>query len=647
MKLPHPDRILQHFLDHPGKQYTAADLREYLLVPRRDRTAFKRRLDTLVREGVLQLSQKKYYRLVETQRVAPSKRANLGAKVVRRREGTPLHRSEFGSKTTQSKIERKRGASEVKSKPLSRRSEGRREKWDRRRFESQREEQEYTFSELTRLFLSRAGLQVDFSAEIHADLDATVISIEDELKWREDLRSLYTLCIDPVGARDHDDAISAVARSDGGWELWVHIADVSHYVREGSALDLEARDRGFTQYLPWQAVPMLPAELSAGECSLVVGQDRLAFSCQMQISPYGDVEEYRFVKTVINVDDDPHYELALQMADEGERACSDLRAVSRLLRKRREKGGILELNMPEAKVEFDKANEPIRIDQRVQIESMLWIEDCMLITNQCCALFMKERKVQGIYRIHPPPIPQDITELYSRQPDLFRNTGFSPRALYDIEMGDGEGSAVVPQLFELFKRLVINAGNDVEKRRMVLRAMQKARYSTMPQGHFALSWPDYAHFTAPIRRYSDLWCHRVMALSIEGRRRRRYKGVEEMAEIISEREIEVMKNERQGVKLCAVWIVKDRVGELFHGKITGLSEWGMWVELLGTGAEGVVRYESIRDDWYSYDPEKERAIGRRKHRFFQRGDALKVQLVRVNLERYELDLEPAEEELLE
>ena len=644
MKMPHPDHILQQFRNNPGKQYSAADLREYLMVPRGDRQSFKKLLDSLVREGALQLSQKKRYAYVGGKGGDAQNTSSTPVKAVRRRERLPLDRSATGTRPVSRE---KWGATSAASlsaqgerRPVQR-GEARRSSW-RNRDREQQERREITFQELTKAFLSRFDLHEEFSPEIHEEISRVSLSIEEEMANREDCRDLYTLCIDPIGARDHDDATSTMAKPDGGWELWVHIADVSYYVPEGGALDLEARDRGFTQYLPWQAVPMLPEELSTGACSLVVNEDRLAFSCHMQISPEGDVTEYRFVKTVVRVDAAPDYEEAQRLAEEGEQACVELRDLSRLLRSRREEIGVLALDMPETKVVFDEKEEPVRIEQRQPIESMRWIEDCMLATNQCCARFMKERKTQGLYRIHPAPIPQDITELYSKQPNLFRNTGFSPRALYEIEMGDGAGSAVVPPLFDLFRKLVLNAEGDVEKLRMVLRAMQKARYSISPLGHFALTWPDYAHFTAPIRRYADLWCHRVMFLSIEGQRRR-YKGVEEMAEIVSEREIEVMKCERQASKLCAVWIVRDRVGDVFQGKITGLSEWGMWVELIGTGAEGVVRYEAIRDDWYSYDPEKERAVGRRSHKMYRRGDAMEVRLIRVNLERYELDLEPAGE----
>ena len=264
----------------------------------------------------------------------------------------------------------------------------------------------------------------------------------------------------------------------------------------------------------------------------------------------------------------------------------------------------------------------------------------MLAANRCCAMMMKSRRLQGLYRVHPAPIPQDVLELFRNEPGLFEGTGFSPRRMFDALDSVDEGApgcAVVPDLFELFRKLVLNAKDDAEKRRMVLRAMQKARYSEVPMGHFALDWKDYAHFTSPIRRYADLWCHRVMSLSLGGKKKR-WRGLEEMAEGISEREIEVMKNERWGVKLCAAWIVKDRVGEEFDGRISGLSEWGMWVELTGVGAEGVVRYETIDGDWYTYDPEKDRTTGRRTRKVFVRGQPVRVRLERVDLDRYELDL---------
>lgn len=674
MKFPNSDRVLQQFLENPGKQYTASDLREYLMVPRGEKDRFRRLLDGMVRDGELVLSQKKYYRLVG-ELGEPGRQGRKGRRgrneepapaPNRKQRREPVDRSAGGRGGREEQLRDVRvqggrsprdfGESRSRRKtqvagafgnpklalPKLRKGSALEDPRPRRKRGEPGEEPRIPsdFQGLARLFLSRYGLFEEFGEEIDRQVANACAGVKAEIPKREDRRKLYTLCIDPEGARDHDDAVSVVPHKDGTWELWVHIADVSWFVAEGSPLDLEARDRAFTQYLPWQAVPMLPDSLSGDACSLMKDQDRLAFSCQMQVSAEGDVTEYRFAKTVIRVDDDPPYPLALERSKNPNDPCAQLKKLAEILRARREEQGVLELDMPESGVVFDEKNEPVRVENRVQIESMKWIEDCMLAANRCCAKMMKSRKLQGLYRVHPAPIPQDVLELFRNEPGLFEGTGFSPRRLFEALDSVDEGTpgcAVVPELFALFRKLVRNAKDDAEKRRMVLRAMQKARYSEVPMGHFALDWADYAHFTSPIRRYADLWCHRAMSLSLAGKKKR-WRGLDEMAEAISEREIEVMKNERYGVKLCAAWIVKDRVGEEFDGKITGLSEWGMWVELTGTGAEGVVRYETIDGDWYTYDPEKDRTVGRRNRRIFVRGQALRVRLERVDLDRYELDL---------
>lgn len=494
--------------------------------------------------------------------------------------------------------------------------------------------QEMSWDEVKQAFMKDANLPQGFSKEIQDFVAKQTAPGEKDFAGRADFRSLPIICIDPVGAEDHDDAVS-VEVLENGFKLGVHIADVSHYVPEGSALDNEALSRSYTQYLPWTAVPMIPDELSGGLCSLHEGVDRLAFSCVMLLNRQGEVTSYEFVKSVINVKASLSYGRAMELLETKDADILNLATVARLLRKVRERSGILELASTEYGCEFGENGEPVRMVVHELVESNSWIEECMLIANNCCAKELVKRKLQGIFRIHEAPDTQDIMELYYLLPDLFKDSPIQIRELGRPRRGDSNLNQTV---FDLYRHLVKRAGTDETLMMRILRSMQKAHYDSNSFGHFALNWQDYAHFTSPIRRYADLWCHRELSRKGAELSAERAHNVIEVCDLISGNEIKNQKIDRLGVKVCATWLLKAKLGEEFDGTVSGVEQWGIFVAVKDPMAEGLVRFRDIAgDDYYVFNPERGLVFGKRSGKTFKRGDGVRVRLLRVNPVRGEAD----------
>ncbi len=491
-----------------------------------------------------------------------------------------------------------------------------------------------TWPELTKKFMQECNLPEGFNARIDKEVAAMKAPTDENLGDRVDLRDLRIVCIDPLGARDHDDAISVI-RTATGFDLGVHIADVSWYVTEGSELDYEAMERSYTQYLPWCAVPMLPERLSGDLCSLHEGVDRYAFSCLMKLNKKGEVQSYEFKRSLIRVTRDLTYEKAMELFENNDGDITLLAEVARLLKAVRSANGLLELGSTEFKCEFDEAGEPTRIVPRSNVESNSWVEECMLIANQCCAKELAARNLQGIYRIHEAPDSQDILELAYLEPDLFKD---SPVKLAELGRPRRGDSNLNPTVFSLYQHLVERArGNETVLNR-ILRSMQKAHYDSNSFGHYALNWQDYAHFTSPIRRYADLWCHRELARDAKAAKMQRKSDVVEVCDLISANEIKNQKIERIAIKLCGSWLLRDRIGETFEGTITGIEEWGIFVAIADPMAEGLVRYRDLPgSDFFVFNHDKGVIFGRRSGLSFRRGDKVEVMLLKVNPLRGEND----------
>ena len=492
-----------------------------------------------------------------------------------------------------------------------------------------------TWKEVTQKFMDDANLPKGFSKEIRDYIASIKAPTAKDFKGRVDYRKTIILCIDPEGAMDHDDAISVERTEDGGYKLGVHIADVSYYVPEGSALDYEAMERSYTQYLPWTAVPMIPDELSSDICSLHENVDRCAHTCMMILDKDANVLSWDFHRSIVRITRSLTYQQAKQLWEQGDEDMKALAEVTAKLKKNRTKDGLLEFKSTEFGCKFDENGEPVSIYPRTTDISNSWVEECMLIANNCCAKELKKRGLQGIYRIHEAPDTKDIMELYYMYPNLFQGSPVMLRELGKPRSGD---TNLNPTAFKLYEHLIKKAGDDETLTNRILRSMQKAHYDSNSFGHFALNWQDYSHFTSPIRRYADLWCHRELARKGKEIYAERKESVIEVCDLISANEIKNMKTERIAIKTCSCWILKSRIGDNFEATVNGIEEWGIYVSIADPIAEGLVRYRDIAgDDFYVFNPDQGLAFGKRSGRTFRRGDKVMVQLLRVDPLRGQAD----------
>ena len=492
-----------------------------------------------------------------------------------------------------------------------------------------------SWDEVKTKFMNDANLPKDFPPAVKKYVDSVKEPCGKDFKGRVDYRQTTILCIDPEGAMDHDDAISVERTPKGGYKLGVHIADVSYYVPEGSELDEEALERSYTQYLPWTAVPMLPEKLSSNVCSLHQGVDRCAFTCMMELDKNANVLSWDFHRSIVKITKSITYEQAMEMMKEGDDDIKALAEVTALLKKNRTKDGLLEFQSTEFGCKFNEKGEPEKIYPRLTDESNSWVEECMLIANNCCAKELKKRKLQGIYRIHEAPDTKDIMELYYMYPDLFKD---SPVMLRDLGKPRSGDTNLNPTAFKLYEHLVKRAEGDETLTNRILRSMQKAHYDSNSFGHFALNWQDYAHFTSPIRRYADLWCHRELARKGKEINAERKNSVIEVCDLISANEVKNQKIERIAIKVCSCWILKSRIGDDFEATVTGIEEWGIYVSIADPIAEGLVRFRDIAgDDFYVFNPDQGLAFGKKSGRTFRRGDKVLVRLLRVDPLRGQAD----------
>ena len=492
-----------------------------------------------------------------------------------------------------------------------------------------------SWDEVKEKFMNDANLPKDFSPAIKKYVDGVKEPCGKDFKGRVDYRQLTILCIDPDGAMDHDDAISVERTPKGGYKLGVHIADVSYYVPEGSELDEEALERSYTQYLPWTAVPMLPEKLSSNVCSLHQGVDRCAFTCMMELDRNANVLSWDFHRSIVKITKSITYEQAMEMMKNGDDDIKALAEVTALLKKNRTKDGLLEFQSTEFGCKFNEKGEPEKIFPRTTDESNSWVEECMLIANNCCAKELKKRKLQGIYRIHEAPDTKDIMELYYMYPDLFKD---SPVMLRDLGKPRSGDTNLNPTAFKLYEHLVKRAAGDETLTNRILRSMQKAHYDSNSFGHFALNWQDYAHFTSPIRRYADLWCHRELARKGAEINAERKNSVIEVCDLISANEVKNQKTERIAIKVCSCWILKSHIGDDFEATVSGIEEWGIYVSIADPIAEGLVRFRDIAgDDFYVFNPDQGLAFGKKSGRTFRRGDKVLVRLLRVDPLRGQAD----------
>jgi len=495
--------------------------------------------------------------------------------------------------------------------------------------------------------LAEFELPFKFSKEVEAAAEKIPEGITpEEIKSRRDFRKTPTFTIDPADAKDFDDALSLKSLENGLWEVGVHIADVSHYVKTKTILDQESYDRGTSVYLVDRVVPMLPEKLSNGVCSLRPNEDKLTFSAVFRMNDQGEVLDEWFGKTIIHSNRRFSYEEAQQIIETGQGDLKEevlkLFEISRVLKEKRFSNGSINFERDEVKFHLAEDGTPTGVYFKVQMEANWLIEEFMLLANKRVAAFASrggkyekevnpqeaKGKLKGktfIYRIHDVPDPEKMNS-FSRFITKFGHS------LNPQQSGRRLSSALNGLLDQVQGK---KEQNVVEM--MALRSMAKARYSTNNIGHYGLAFKDYAHFTSPIRRYPDLMVHRLLSHYLKQGESKNAETYEKRCQHTSEMERRAVEAERASIKYKQVEFMGDKVGKEFDGVVSGLTEWGIYVEIVENKCEGMVSIKSIADDFYEFDEEEYMIVGRETGRKFEIGDEVKIEVVNANLSRRQLD----------
>lgn len=488
-------------------------------------------------------------------------------------------------------------------------------------------------------------LPIEFPEKVmnQAERVAKPVSEADRF-GRRDLRDVRMVTIDGEDAKDLDDAVSLEVR-DGSFYLGVHIADVTNYVQENSALDREAKKRGTSVYLADRVIPMLPHTLSNGICSLNAGEDRLALSCMMKIDENGTIVDHEICESVIRVDRRMTYTAVKQiLEDEDEEQCRkyeefvpmfrEMARLSSILREKRHRRGAVDFDFPETKVILDEQGRPVELKAYERNTATKLIEDFMLAANETVAEDFFWREIPFVYRIHEAPDEEKIRKLAI----FLHNFG------YTMHIGNHE---VHPK--EIQKLLAKVEGKPEEPMiaRLALRSMKQAKYTPENEGHFGLAASCYTHFTSPIRRYPDLQIHRIIKETLRGRmdeeRIRHYQSIlEEVTKHASETERRAEEAERETVKLKKVQYMKNFIGEEYEGVISGITKWGMYVELPNT-IEGLVHVVNMTDDHYEYIEDRYEMQGINTGKTYRLGQKVCVRVMAANELQRTIDFELGKE----
>ena len=492
--------------------------------------------------------------------------------------------------------------------------------------------------------LAEFNLPYKFEKEVEdaADSISEEITAAD-LKGRKDFRGTFTFTIDPADAKDFDDALSFRKLRNGNYEVGVHIADVSWYVKPGSAVDKEARERGTSVYLVDRTVPMLPEKLCNKLCSLRPHEDKLTYSVVCEISPKAEIKSRWIGRTVINSDYRLDYDQAQGIIEGAEadqtlsEAITTLNGLAAKLKEKRFKAGAVDFDRPEMKVEVDEKGRPINVYQKVSKEANWLIEEFMLLANRTVAEFVAtDGQMNGVaskkaktfvYRIHDLPNAEKLEGLKR----FAKGFGY--------KMGDSlDGRAAAKSINALMKQAAgkpeLEAFEDI-----ALRSMAKACYSPDNIGHYGLAFDFYTHFTSPIRRYPDLMVHRLLTLYLAGKESQNKGFYDVECQHASDREVVAADAERTSIKYKLVEYMQDKVGQEFDGRVSGVTEWGMYVEIEPSKVEGMVSLREIRSDFFEFDEERYRLVGKRTHKIYRLGDKVRIRVKNANLEQRLLDYE--------
>ena len=489
--------------------------------------------------------------------------------------------------------------------------------------------------------LAEYGLPYTYPQAVEAAADKIPAEITPEdYAEREDFRDTVTFTIDPKDAKDFDDALSIKQLKPNLWEVGVHIADVSHYVKEGSIIDKEAVKRATSVYLVDRTIPMLPERLCNFICSLRPNEEKLAYSVIFNMNDKAEVKDYRIRHTVIKSDRRFTYEEAQQIIETGEGDYKEevlqLNRLAQILREKRLAAGAINFDRCEVKFEIDEQGKPLSVYFKVSKEANKLIEEFMLLANRTVAEHIgkvpKNKKAKVFpYRIHDLPDPDKLDNL----------SQFIARFGYKIRTGGSK-----TDVSKSINRLL----SDIEGKKeqnlietVSLRAMQKARYSIYNIGHYGLAFDYYTHFTSPIRRYPDLMVHRLLTRYMEGGRSAQADKYENLCEHSSAMEQTAASAERASIKYKQVEFMGAHIGSVFDAVISGVTEWGLYAEINENKCEGMIPMRDLGNDYYEFDEKNYCLIGRRHHRKFSLGDPVKIKVARANLEKKQLDFTLADE----
>ncbi len=483
--------------------------------------------------------------------------------------------------------------------------------------------------------LAEFGLPYKYPAAVEkaADRISEVIPA-DEIARREDFRNVLTFTIDPKDAKDFDDALSARLLPNGHWEVGVHIADVTHYVKPDSIIEREAQQRATSVYLVDRTIPMLPERLSNFICSLRPDEEKLCFSAIFELDANAEVKKSRIVRTVIKSDRRFTYEEAQQVIETGggdyKEEILALDALAKKLREKRFKNGAINFDRYEVKFEIDEKGKPLSVYFKESKDANKLIEEFMLLANRTVAECIgnpgkgKTPKV-FVYRIHESPDPEKMENFAT----FIRRFGYKLKT----EGKQDEVSRNINQLLD--KAQGSPEQNLIET--LAIRSMQKAIYTTENVGHYGLAFPYYTHFTSPIRRYPDMMVHRLLANYMAGGRSVQKNKCEDLCEHSSSMEQTAASAERASIKYKQVEYMSERLGMVYDGVISGVTEWGLYVELNENKCEGLVPIRDLDDDFYEFDEKNYCLTGRRKKRQYRLGDPITIKVAQANLERKQLD----------
>ena len=482
--------------------------------------------------------------------------------------------------------------------------------------------------------LAQYGFPLSFPPEVEKEANDIPEQITaEELKDRRDFRETVTFTIDPADAKDFDDAISFKKLPNGNYEIGVHIADVSHYVQPKTYLDKEAYSRATSVYLVDRVIPMLPERLSNGVCSLRPHEDKLCFAAVFELDDEANIQNEWFGRTVIHSNRRFSYEEAQEVIEnkEGDHAeeILKLNALAYILRDRKFKNGAISFESTEVKFHLDEKGKPIGVYVKERKDAHKLIEDFMLLANKKVAEFIAKKgkgksKYTFIYRSHDSPNLENLGNFAL----------FAARFGYKINMKTDKD--IAKSLNFLMEDVEGKKEQNVLTQ-LAIRSMAKAVYTTKKTSHYGLAFDHYTHFTSPIRRYPDVMVHRLLAAYLNGEKSANEEEYETAASHSSAMEKRAADAERASIKYKQVEYLEENVGKLYMGIISGVTEWGMYVELLENKCEGMIRLKDIADDFYVLDEKNYCIVGQRKKKKYQLGDEVKVKVKKVDLSKRQID----------